>query len=72
MAHKAKANHSGIVILISGKAHAVQSLESLEGGIDRLQSAVRRDFAGRSASDGSLCLRSEVAVIRGICFLWPR
>ena len=64
-----KAHAQSIIILVAGKAHAVQPLE---GGIDRLQSAVRRDFAARSASDGSMCLRSEVAVIRGICFLWPR
>ena len=41
--------------------------------LDRQSSSCdRREFAARSASDKSLCIRSEAANIRGIAFVWPR
>ena len=41
--------------------------------LDRQSSSCdRREFAARSASDKSLCIRSEAAHIRGIAFVWPR
>ena len=66
---KSKATGSGIVLLVSARAHSVQVLE---GGLGRVHAACRRDWASRSASDNSLCIRSEGATIRALAFLWPR
>ena len=60
---------AGIVLLVSARTHSVQVLE---GGLGRVHAACRRDWASRSASDNSLCIRSEGAAIRGLAFLWPR
>ena len=69
VARKSKATHSGVVVLLSARAHAVQVLE---GGLGRVQAPVRRDYAAKSASDQSICVRSEIACVKAICFLWPR
>ena len=62
-ARKSKATGSGIVLLVSARAHSVQVLE---GGLGRVHAACRRDWASRSASDNSLCIRSEGATIRAL------
>ena len=64
-----KSKGQTVVLLCSAIAFHVQVIE---GGIDKVQSAVRRDHAAKSASDGSLCVRSEAATIRGVAFLWPK
>ncbi|CAE7549575.1 unnamed protein product [Symbiodinium sp. CCMP2592] len=69
VARKAKASGSGIAILVSARAHAVQLLE---GGVGKLHAACRRDWAARSSSDQSLCIRSEGATIKAVAFMWPR
>ena len=67
VARKAKAQ--SLALLVEAK---VFSCHSLEGGIAKLQAAVRRDYAAKSASDGSVCVRSEFGRIRGVAFYWPR
>ena len=62
-ARKSKATGSGIVLLVSARAHSVQVLE---GGLGRVHAACRRDWASRSASDNSLCICSEGATIRAL------
>ena len=67
VARKAKAQ--SLALLVEAK---VFSCHSLEGGIAKLQAAVRRDYASKSASDRSVCIRSEFGRIRGVAFYWPR
>ena len=47
----------------------VLSAAQIEGGISNVQAATRRMGAAKS-TDGSLCVRSEFAEIKGVAFYW--